>query len=621
MSTLPELLRRRLDRSAAERGFTLLEVMVAVILLAIISLSLIPLLVSGLRASRLTKLETEAKNLTVARINSMRALPFHVAYQNGPFIDLLDEYYTNATASSTAIPATSGTGLYVPSGTVPGQTAATSYYQVTFGSPPEPAGFSQVVYSQFIIPNTQGSTGAITASGDQVMTPASSYNSQATGVDQPPTLTLAVTVVTSFTWNNKTHLNRAFTEITDTGNDSTLVQAESGANALNLSTVASDGSQISGVLGQLGITATLSNESTSAASVLGGQFTRVDPTGVNTYPSSTGVQLSADSPPDPATPSGPLSAPMTTCSWNFLGPTSDTDVSSTVANAQPRAPYDVESGSPAPTVGVSLLSNDQSACADTLFKETAFAFTDAVNSGDETNAAMAIPSGAPMLAVPDATGTGSLIAGADGNVDTPALAFNSAGQILNPVTSEAAVSFTEPVDLFPSMPFISTSSVACPSGTGYSCTAATGIPTDNALLVLDLTGAQVSCSSQGSGATGSYAGTLFVWEQPTQGTAGSYVSYPLGWSSSSGSTPTLPSLSTVVGYTSTGTAVPLSTYISSWSTSGLVQEQGPTGDHTIPGAISLITAPTLQNSSGSLINDSAINLQVARLTCVSMDNR
>lgn len=611
MSSFPSRLSRHLSvRAQDSDGFTLIEILVALLLFAIISMSLVPLLASGLKASYLTKLSTEAKNLTVARISAMRALPYHVAFQNGPFVDLLDEYYTNAnTSGTTPIPDTGGTGQYVASGAIPGQAGAGSYYQVSFASPPEPAGFSQTVYTQFVVPDSETST----STGDTVISPPSTYNSQATGTDSPPSLAVAVTVVTNFQAGGNAHSDRATTQIADTGHNAPLVIAQAGGDALTFSTGASDGTELSGNLTQVGVNGSLANESTASASVLGGQFSRIDPTGATSYPQTLGADPSpAVAPPDPAgTPGSGTGANASSCTWNYLGPTSYSNLTATVANAQPRAPYDIEAAGD--SVNAILNSDGQGGCSGTQFARNAFAFTNAVNTGDTTTPAMDIPAGEPMVSIPDASSFGAPLVTTSAKLDTPALSFSSTGQVANPVTSAATVSYNEPIVLFPGMTsFVSAATVSC--GTG--CT----LPTENGLIVVDLTSVQVSCSSQSS-ASGQYTGTLYVWEQSSPTSAGAYVSSPFNWSTSSTTAPTLPSLSTTVGYSGTGTPVPLSTYVSSWDAGTLIQQSGSSaGDQIIPGALAINTQPTL-TSGGAPIAGSVIDMQIGRVSCVSQDNR
>ena len=97
MSRWFDLLRRRRD---GEAGFTLVEIMVALTLVALAAAGSIPLFIIAAKASQTSRLNTQAKNLAQWRFESMRDLPFHVDRQNGPFVDLLDIYYTNLGTTS-----------------------------------------------------------------------------------------------------------------------------------------------------------------------------------------------------------------------------------------------------------------------------------------------------------------------------------------------------------------------------------------------------------------------------------------------------------------------------------------------------------------------------------------
>src|SRR5690242_6993432 len=76
-------------------GFGLVEILVALFVIGLAAAASTPLLVSGIDASITARMNTQAKDLAQQRIESMRDLQFHVDRQNGPFIDLLDIYYTD----------------------------------------------------------------------------------------------------------------------------------------------------------------------------------------------------------------------------------------------------------------------------------------------------------------------------------------------------------------------------------------------------------------------------------------------------------------------------------------------------------------------------------------------
>ncbi len=96
MSRCADVLTRRLRRTQGEPGFTLVEVLVAITLLAIVAAGLFPLLITGVRASVAAKYNTQAKNLSNERIEQMRNLTWHVAPSEGQYVDLLDIYFTDA---------------------------------------------------------------------------------------------------------------------------------------------------------------------------------------------------------------------------------------------------------------------------------------------------------------------------------------------------------------------------------------------------------------------------------------------------------------------------------------------------------------------------------------------
>src|SRR6266702_4699706 len=91
---------RRLARD--DRGFTLVEVLAAMIVFAIAATAVTTMFAAGLRASLLTKMDTTAKNLSQQRFEQIRNLPFHIdqvsSGTNPP--DLLDTYFVAVGGSS-----------------------------------------------------------------------------------------------------------------------------------------------------------------------------------------------------------------------------------------------------------------------------------------------------------------------------------------------------------------------------------------------------------------------------------------------------------------------------------------------------------------------------------------
>jgi prepilin-type N-terminal cleavage/methylation domain-containing protein len=101
-----------------EGGFTLIEVMAALLVFALITLGVTPLLLSSIRGSALSRSYTVGKNFALEAMERVRGLPYHVEYSAqspGRRVDVLDLYYpsyqssgtftTTCTAATTSAPA------------------------------------------------------------------------------------------------------------------------------------------------------------------------------------------------------------------------------------------------------------------------------------------------------------------------------------------------------------------------------------------------------------------------------------------------------------------------------------------------------------------------------------
>lgn len=86
----------------SDGGFTLVEVLAALTVFAIIATAVLPLIITSVRASTVAKMDTGARQLTQERIEKMRNLPFHTdqAANAGP--DLLDRYFPSLVAATSA---------------------------------------------------------------------------------------------------------------------------------------------------------------------------------------------------------------------------------------------------------------------------------------------------------------------------------------------------------------------------------------------------------------------------------------------------------------------------------------------------------------------------------------
>lgn len=94
---------------AAENGFTLVEVLAALLVFTIVTLGVIPLLIGSVRGAAVSRSFTVGKNVALEAMERSRGLPYYVDYPTqksysggvAPFrkVDLLDLYYPSYAAS------------------------------------------------------------------------------------------------------------------------------------------------------------------------------------------------------------------------------------------------------------------------------------------------------------------------------------------------------------------------------------------------------------------------------------------------------------------------------------------------------------------------------------------
>lgn len=576
--------RRRCNRE--DGGFSLIEIVVAMGLLMVVLTASLPMLLSMLRSTVTTKMNMQGKNLAQERLEQLRDLRFHVDRQNGPFLDLLDLYFTNANSSGspTTIPSGAGTltGRYVATGTSNG--IAAPLYEVSTGSLPGAGQFSQVVLAQFL-----GVNGAVLpASRYQGL-----YDSQLVGRDASPSLVVRFTVVTSWMQAGTPKSYRTTTVITEGGPEAPGIQTQAKAVAVSLSSTGADAATLQLQGGLATLDGAQSSGSSVAGYITGALATRTGEAVV------TGEVGQFSLPTQSATTTGAGGAQGGgACSWFGFGPNSVTNATADVSSGLPKAPANVDTSAP-PNVSTGAIKQGTSnTCGMLSFDNLAGG-----GVGRPTTDALGFQMGAvPYVRVPD---TGSSAAGITGSGYVTASALTASPR---QVKAGGRVSQSQPVVLFPNNPES--------GGRGLVSAKVTG---------------SVDCVSGTLGAAGTVLGTYTLelgwWGK---GSADSVARWHTAtWTYNSGeSTPLVFSGdvwepdATVLGNGSTLGQLVTATVPS--ATSGRVSAGAGTGVRGFAnGILTLTTAPTLTNENvlASGAGHSAIKVQLGELICVSDDQR
>jgi prepilin-type N-terminal cleavage/methylation domain-containing protein len=571
--------RRPVARSGDE-GFTLIEVMVALVLTAIVMAAALAMLLATMKGTATVRKDTQAKNLTQERIDQMRDLRYHVDRQNGPYIDLLDIYYTNVSGAVTTVSAGGATlsGNFIASGGGTGGEPPAPFYRVSTGPISGASSFSQVIDTQFL-------------AADGTALPASNfstYDSQVAGKDAPPSLMVGVTVITTWTDAGKTKTNRTYTRITDGRPQAPVVQSQARAVALDITSTAADGTTLELQGGVANLDGAQSSGSSVSGYLTGALATRTGQTPVTglvsqfSLPSQAVTSTGSSSNEDPGS-----------CSWYGFGRTGTSDSTGDVSAGLPLAPLDVNAATPLNQASGYIQANSGGSCGLLSYDNTVGGGTVRTGSG-----VPAVFGPAPFIQVPDiVAGSGAAVSGS-GYVTTNPLASS-------PQQTKAGASA-----------FTSRSVVAFPNSLE-----ALG----NGLVRVALNSSSVDCVS-GSGAS---AGTV----------TGKYSVTVKWWGRDTSNSLALPGLHTATWTYDSSAATPLTMSGEVWNPSRYALSNGITLDQVVTlsapavvtagatnglrgfpnGVVTITTAPTLQNETAP--GYSAINVAVGRLTCVADDQR
>ena len=550
MHALVAAARRR--REAADGGFTLLEVMVAIILLGIVAAGVVPLLVGTLKAANAAKLNTQAKNLAQAQIERMRNLPYHVAQSAGPYIDLLDMYYHDL-----------GNGNDSKCGTGAGSYSAGTYTCVN------PVGLSQSGYTITVASQFLNKDRA-------VVTPPTGYNSQSTsGQDVPPANTLGITVTVNWVQPSGTKSFSTFTEISNapTGLPQTVAKVRDDSLVLN---TAKDDSASPVLLkwegGVVNADTSLSTGATANAQVQGALTTYSS--GYSSTAQAAGTLIAPADQTSFTTVNGSPTAGQA-CTVDYVACFGNTQVSNVTGQASNGLPLVATSTSPA----TATLSRNGS---------YGFWFSNVPVGSVQTKLTSLLVQ--DSSSVPSASSPTQLVRQVQGS---PAAGYN--------VACGGAGTANSNVDFLTSTGYVST--VGGTSHSVTSCATATSrridvMPTSfapNGVVQILLNWADMSCTTSGASGTAAvspfYNATVSYWSA----SAGAYV--PLTVSNTQASDPLVASLLTVgpggaVVYNNNGNVLYLGQYIKSWS-SGIFSGGAQAGNTIARGDLSVVNLTTV----------------------------
>ncbi|MHB0866682.1 MAG: prepilin-type N-terminal cleavage/methylation domain-containing protein [Thermoleophilia bacterium] len=166
-----------------EAGLTLIELLVSMMIFMVVITGVAPLLISGLKTTARTRMATQGRTEAQEQIEEMRSLVYFVPFSSDvnvgstADVDLLDKYYPNIETVMTT-----GSDGWQRWYTISGNDA---YF--TAVRPADQFGITRTVVTRFV--NNAG----------QVIIPTSSYNSNETGFDTPPSNLVQVSVTTNWT--------------------------------------------------------------------------------------------------------------------------------------------------------------------------------------------------------------------------------------------------------------------------------------------------------------------------------------------------------------------------------------------------------------------------------------
>jgi prepilin-type N-terminal cleavage/methylation domain-containing protein len=544
-------------------GFTLIEVLVAFLIIAIVAAAGTTLTVRGLRATLDAKQLSQAKNLVSEQVEQMRGLPYAVANTtNTSKVDVLDRYFPNLTAAG-APTCSADAATWIAN-----KSAWSGFVSVADRCPFEPS--NGAFYRTVVDPSVSGASPTAVVVATQFLglasgtgadapsiTPPTGYAWDATGLDTPASAQIAAHVTAVYGPPGATAKHTTSrTDIADRRAGPPLVSAETNAAAVVVDgTLATGGSQrleLGTVAGNGGVTAI-----TKAA---------VEAVGASMQTDTGRIDGAAQLASSPGSVSGSAVGSALSSGGLSIGATKTSGVSATSTVSDPG--YGTAVGSAA----------SGSFSVDQIDESVGLDATDPIVKVDASLGIPGMPGGGTC---PSATSSNSVAGAGWMNTGTSPLTLGACAQ------SEAAT-----VQLFPT--------AGAPDG----------------LIQAEASDVLAHCAISGSTPTATTSGTVKVrWLIGSPTTYSSWTVIDLG-----SSTP-LPALTTPLAGGKT-----IGDYVDGWAAfSGAGQTtataDGRAATARVPAALTLSTVPLRKLTDGSLDPESAVTVRVGHAQCSATDRR
>ncbi len=239
----------------ADDGFSLVEVMVAMMLFAVMAVASLGFVMTSLSSTALARTDAVAKNLNQQLLESMRNLPYFTHANVSTVPDLLDTYYTSTLTAASGTEASGFVAATASRNAAKGDPAAGPFFRRVLPAPAGYTDYSRRVTAQFI-----GNGNAVLA--DPV------FDSTSTGsTGLPPSTTIAVRVTTLWETGGRARQFTVESQITECAGRAPLVTLQGRMSLLRFTGVLPDSRELLAEAGVLNLDGSLSSTTVASAVV------------------------------------------------------------------------------------------------------------------------------------------------------------------------------------------------------------------------------------------------------------------------------------------------------------------------------------------------------------------